>query len=369
MATREKTLTDYLRSLYGPTVQGVRVSELGRPTPGQIKRFGYGRPYQVEFQVHGRPRRAVLASIVESPFGHETPWDRAGILLWQHHAFNTLPGHARSLDVGFFTPRGEMRSAGEAEEFFQLMEMAPGDTYAKDLERIRATGATPLDQRRVDSMASYLAGIHRRKSRKAILWHRRVRDLVGHGEMILGMGDSYPPGWERRLAGVEKQAVEWRWKLKQYPHRLSWVHGDFHPWNILFTLPPSAGGGESRRSRDQGVKFHLLDRSRGEWGEPGDDVSSITINYILFSVLKHGKLAGDYQRLFERFYQVYLKKSGDREMLDVIQPWYAFRGLVVASPVWYPNHTKRQREALFGFVENVMDVKRFDPKRVNRYLG
>ena len=35
------------------------------------------------------------------------------------------------------------------------------------------------------------------------------------------------------------------------------MHGDFHPWNLLFR---------------EGVEFSVLDRSRGEWGEPADDV-------------------------------------------------------------------------------------------------
>lgn len=42
--------------------------------------------------------------------------------------------------------------------------------------------------------------------------------------------------------------------------RLRQVHGDFHPWKILFEL---------------GADFRLLDRSRGEFGDPADDVTSL----------------------------------------------------------------------------------------------
>jgi aminoglycoside phosphotransferase family enzyme len=36
------------------------------------------------------------------------------------------------------------------------------------------------------------------------------------------------------------------------------------------------------------------------------------------------------------FGKIYLKKTGDSEILEVVQPFYAWRALVVASPIWYP---------------------------------
>jgi Ser/Thr protein kinase RdoA (MazF antagonist) len=84
---------------------------------------------------------------------------------------------------------------------------------------------------------------------------RRIRDLVGHGEGITGLTDSYPLNLdyigEEELCQIEKRCVEWRWKLKAKTHRCAQVHGDYHPWNILFR---------------QGVDFSVLDRSRGEMG-------------------------------------------------------------------------------------------------------
>src|SRR5262249_20280714 len=92
------------------------------------------------------------------------------------------------------------------------------------------------------------------------------------------------------------------------PYVVTWtpkpVHGDFHPWNILF---------------QEGAKYRLLDRSRGEWGEPADDVTCLTNELPVF--------------LWER----YLRHSGDTEILDVAAPFFGFRGLVMAHPVWYPH--------------------------------
>jgi hypothetical protein len=64
----------------------------------------------------------------------------------------------------------------------------------------------------------------------------------------------------------------------------------------------------------------------------------------------------------------YLVKSGDFEMLQLIQPFYAFRALVVASPVWYPTLDASVRIRLFNFIDNVLAADEFDYEDVNRYL-
>jgi len=112
----------------------------------------------------------------------------------------------------------------------------------------------------------------------------------------------------------------------------------------------------------------LLDRSRGEWGEAADDLSSMSINYIFFSLMAHGRLEGGFKSLFDLFFRNYLRHSGDDSILEVIPPFYAFRGLVIASPIWYPHLELEVRTKLFKFIKNVLELERFDPTRVNEYL-
>jgi hypothetical protein len=116
--------------------------------------------------------------------------------------------------------------------------------------------------------------------------------------------------------------------------------------------------------------FTVLDRSSGEWGEAAYDVSSMTINYLFFGLIKtDGKeVDKEFKELFKLFFDTYLEKTGDEELLEVIQPFFAFRGLVVASPVWYPNISLDTRRKLFNFIRNVLDVDEFDYKRVEKYL-
>jgi len=73
--------------------------------------------------------------------------------------------------------------------------------------------------------------------------------------------------------------------------------------------------------------------------------------------------------VFLRFWERYLEKSGDTEMLQVVAPFFAFRALVMASPVWYPNLSEAVRFKLLTFMFAVLDEQTFDPTLVNKYCG
>ena len=117
------------------------------------------------------------------------------------------------------------------------------------------------------------------------------------------------------------------------------------------------------------MDFQLLDRSRGEYGDPADDVTSLTLNYFFFSLQHSGRLDGPLGTLFLRFWNRYLEKSADREILRVVAPFFAFRGLVIASPLWYPTLSDTVRKGIVSFVLAVLDSESFDPTQVNSYAG
>ncbi len=94
----------------------------------------------------------------------------------------------------------------------------------------------------------------------------------------------------------------------------------------------------------------------------------MSINYLLFGLYEKPRLAGDFERLYLTFWETYLRESGDDEMLSVIAPFYVFRGLVIASPQWYPNHPLPVRRGLLRFLENVLEDDRFDCLNINRYM-
>ncbi len=349
----------YLSLLHGAFVEVSALERIGQGDGDDPKGYGYGKPLLVRYQVKGEDRRAVVATVSPGSFSHEQMSDRAQLLLWNHASYNELPRHVRSLDVGGFRRSGEMVSLGDVEEMFQLVEFADGAPYADDLIRMLATGdeLTALDLARCDALADYLAQIHRRRGpTESTLYARHVRELVGHGECIMGLADSYPERhddmeFRPRLERIEKACVHWRWMIRDRGHRLRQRHGDFHPWNLLFPAGSSAPV--------------ILDRSRGVWGDPADDVVCLGLNYLFFSLQRHGRLAGGFGDLFRRWFDRYLRATGDYELLEVAAPYVAFRALVMASPVWYPRLDGAVRAALFAFVERVLDAPRLDLDRVD----
>jgi hypothetical protein len=328
------------------------------------KGFGYGIPFEIECLVAGEPRQLVVSRTRPvQGFGHDYPADRAWQALYAHAAYNSFPRHVRSVDVGFARDSGDLVSAADAAEFFQLVEKAAGDLYWLDLDRLRSLALRELDRERAGALARFLAGCHADKRDEPTLYHRRIRELVGHGECLMGILDSYPHPYPllppAECEALEQGIVSWRWRLRGRSYRLSRTHGDFHPWNVLFR---------------EGADFSVLDRSRGEWGDPADDVSALAINYLFFGLRKsadEGKegVSEPFLSLFRGFLETYVSSSGDLELLEVLPPFFAFRALVIAHPRWYPTLPDRTRQGLLGFARAMAAPGAFDPERVPDLLG
>ncbi len=357
---RPPAIQRYLRERFGAAANLREVRGIGGDEAGALKAFGYGSPLFILFEIDGRERRIVLHGIRRTAFGRERSEDRAAAVWLDFETLNRLPCHVPALDRLARDRDGSLHSVREAEELLLVTEYAPGRPYVEDLVRLRDQGsarAAPRDRRRVEALAAYLAQIHRLEHADELLWRRRVRDLVGHGEGIFGLAGSYTDGVPgaplAQIRAIEEAAVAWRWRLRPLCRRLRQVHGDFHPYNILFT---------------SGAQFTVLDRSRGEWGEPADDVSCLSINFLLFSLERFGRLKGAFAELHDLFWERYLGLRPDEEIFSVIQPWLAWRALVLASPLWHPKLAGETRVTTLRFARRVLAADRFDIRRINDYL-
>ena len=353
MELEQQKMSLYLSDVFRKPVRVETVKKLGTGVLGWA--------YLLDATVDGQPQSLVLKMAKGAGFGQDYPADRAATLIYANSVYNRLPRHVRSYDVGAITENGALKNLGDSKEFFILMEYVRGTEYAADLDRIaKRRNLLPIDEVRTDLLAKYVADIHAVKSNQPELYIRRVRDLLGRGDCIAGIIDSYPQD-ERTYSftnnaefeEIERKCVGWRWKLRRMTHRLSQVHGDLHPFNIIWQGPET---------------FTLLDRSRGEWGEPADDVTALAINYIFWSLSAYGSLQGPFERLYRLFYERYLELTGDVALEEVVQPFYAFRALVIANPIFYPSITVENRRRLFNFINAVLESERFDPREVNSYL-
>lgn len=359
-------LAEYLAATLGATVEIVALRRLGEAdTASDPKRFGYGVPFEVDCRVDGVPRQFVVSRTRPAQgFGHDYLADRAWQALYGHEAYNSFPRHVRSLDVGFVRRSGELVSAADATDFFQLVEKAEGTLYWHDLNHLfHGAPVTARDEARTEALARFLASAHAVKRDEPTLYERRIRELLGHGECVMGILDSYPHPYallpSAACEELERQLVTWRWRLRSRGRRLSRVHGDFHPWNLLFR---------------SGTDFSVLDRSRGEWGEPADDIAALAVNYLFFGIRKSQArsergVAEPFRRLFHQFLSTYIAASGDTEVLDTLPPFLAFRLLVVAHPRWYPTLTDGVRTELLGLARCVVLSNHFDPADLSWLCG
>ena len=339
----------YIRGLFGDKVLGVRIEKLGEGVQGA--------GFLIEVETGEGITSYVIKGLFHEGLEHDYAADRAQVFLLDLQDFKELPKHVQAIDVLAEMEDGSIKSIGGGKEYYLLMEKAEGRHYFNDLaafgdkERL-----DPADKDKIKAMISYLADIHSlKKDSKALHW-RKVRDTIGHGECLMGVFDTYPDGTieYEDMAVIEKKCVDWRARLKPKYKRLCQVHGDFHPGNIWF--------------KDD-TDFILLDRSRGAWGDAADDVTALTINYIFFSINKFGKLAGPYLEAMRMFYDEYIKATGDTELFEVVAPFYAFRGAVVANPVFYPDVTQENRIKILNFVNGVLDDDAFGVEKVNGYIN
>jgi len=148
-------------------------------------------------------------------------------------------------------------------------------------------------------------------------------------------------------------AVRFRERIKDRHNRLRRMHGDFHPGNIIF-----------KNHKD----FVVLDASRELWGEPADDLTTLAINYLWFAVQHKGNFSGPFEELFHLFFDNYIKKTKDRGILEIVGLFFAFRGVVVIHPTFYPKQANSVRRKIFIFIRNVLRAKTFNIRRINAYL-
>ncbi len=329
-----------------------------------------GSGFLVEMQTDEGLQSYVIKSLLPEGFGHDYPSDRAAVFLQDLDEYANLPNHVRAVDVLAEMADGTVKSIGGGKEYYLMMEKVEGRDYFHDLKGFDGKKALEDDDKeKIAAMTSYLAKIHAVKKASKTLYWRKLRDTVGHGECLMGVLDIYPEGTlpYEEMAGIIKGAVDWIYRLKPKFARLSQIHGDFHPGNIWFQ--ETKGRRQVAKGKMPPVDFVLLDRSRGPWGEPADDVTALAINYIFFSVKTHGDVRGAYLEGLKRFFNDYIIAADDSEITGVVAPFFAFRAAVVANPVFYPELGAEARKRIFRFAENVLSADRFEVAGVNTYLS
>jgi len=363
----KEKLRNYLSSVFGSDI-----------TIKSIEKLGEGF-HALGFLVDtvnkkGEEKRYVLKTLHDKGFGHEYPSDRANVFIRALMDYNLLPKHVKAINVGSIQQDGKLLSIEKPKDFFIVMEEAKGKDYWKNLRRIRDEGVLKDEERkRVTALAKYLAEIHSigyTGDNRDYLYRRVARDFVGHGELTMGVIDTFPDKLEfvkrKELVEIVKKMIEWWDKIKDMAKRLTVIHGDFYCGNIWF----------------DNDKLILLDRSRFRYGDPADDTTCFNTNIINYSVMTFGEFENPFKKLLELFYMEYFKRRDDPGMFKVSPFFFAFRALVCIHPVFYNKEWMREhgfkeeriepinesKRKIINFIKNVLDEDEFKIQKINSYL-
>jgi hypothetical protein len=322
----------------------------------------HGTGYKIKFRVKGVEKSVVLRTLMPTDFSHDYIADRAKVFLTQHEMAHDIPKHIASFDVSGYTKDNKLVSLGDVREFFQIVEVASGTVHAADFQRIKESGvAIPLDLEKAKILSDYLVELHSKKMKGTpeeirSIRRRHTRDALGHGEMMMGVVDTYPDNYsfisKKRMTKFICSAARFREETKDVPFEPCRMHGDIHPSNIMFS----------------GKKLAVLDCSREMYGDPADDVITMAINYIWFSVMQSGGFDGPFAKMFHIFWDNYMKKTKDKTIVKTAGIHFAFRGVVVAHPVFYSAQTDDVRRKMIAFAENVLKDDQFHPNKIQGYL-
>jgi len=358
MATIDERFANELRAHLArryPTMRLASIEPLapdtGATKDSTAKSSGYGMPVRLHLVGDdGEALDLVWRTATPNEFGHDRRADRAANTLLAYDDFARIPQHIRALEVGAIDRDGHLQPLAPDAELYLMTTYARGAIYADDLRRIaRAGRVTELDVARTGALASYLADLHTPVSSRHA-YRRAIRDLVGHGEGIFGIIDGYPADVPAappdRLRAIERLCTEWRWLLRAQDHRLARTHGDFHPFNVVF---------------DVGTRFALLDASRGTLGDPADDVTAMSINYVLFALGQRTSWRRGLGQLWHQFWRAYELERGDHTLRAVAPPFFAWRALVVCNPRFYPDLAPAARDALLGLATRALEARRLEP--------
>jgi len=322
----------------------------------------------------GNEKRYIMKTLRGQGFGQDYPADRASVFIRALMDYNDLPNHVKAIDVCSIQKDNSLLSLGKPEEFFIILEEGKGNEYWEDLDKIKNKEVLENeDVKRIKTLATYLGDIHSigyDGENGKNLYRRVARDFVGHGELTMGVIDTFPPKLDfvtnDELVDIVKKMVEWWGKIKDNDKRLAVVHGDFYPGNIWFN----------------NGKLLVLDRSRFRYGEPADDTSSLTMNFINYSIMAYGEFRDPFKELVEIFFKEYFDKRDDPDIFKVAPLFYAFRALVCIHPIFYsPEWLKKHgfdeerivllnesKRKTINFIKNMLNEDEFDVKKINSYI-
>lgn len=310
-----------------------------------------------------RESSVVIREACAGPFGFEYPEDLARQAMFCFRAFNHVAGHAEAYGVGVRTENDEVLSLNDARHFYVVEEFVEGENYGAHLTSLHDQKYVDLkmERKRAAKIAEYLALVHKRDDleishvEKDQYYKRALRDILGSGEGLMGVVDSFPNRFRKRhghvLEEIESRCLELVQRHRDKKHRLSRVHGDFHPGNILI---------EEGNGVKESCEIKTIDKSRVDLNDAANDVGALIMNYLVLDL--HRSQFDDMigLELARTFLRGYLEKTRDYEILEMLPLFVAMRSAAAVSPVFYPGIAMEVCSEAFTLALKIVQQDRFD---------
>ena len=352
-----KSIEKYLQTKYEGKISNINIKKLGSGV--------LGTGYSLKFKINNKDKILVLKSLFTGNLGMDHYSDRGASLLDAHDNYNKMENHVKSEDVIAQNDDNSLTSMGNAKEFYILMEEAKGIDLFKDFDKIKETKQlTEEIKDKIIKISNFLVELHKNKHNSISLYRRKIRDTIGSGGSLIGILDMHPDlafnQFEKKWMKIVKNSIMYWHLSRNMHHRLCEIHADYHPGNLWF----------------ENNNLTILDRARGRFGEPADDITAFIINPIMYSLITNGRFEGPFKEMFDIFWNNYFKQTKDKEMRKIIAPYLAFRVAVVTNPIFYNDESlggkeraKFIRSKLINLSLNILNDNEFDPKKINTYLN
>jgi len=356
MEIKKEQIKKYLENKYSGKISDIQIEKLGSGV--------LGTGFSLKFKINNKDNTLILKSLFTQNLGMDYYSDRAASLIDAHANYNSMEHHVKSEDVIAYNEDTSLTSIGKAREFYLVMEEAKGKSLFSDFDEIKKTNQlSEQTKNKIKIISDFLVKLHANKHTSTPLYRRKMRDTIGSGGSLMGLLDMHP---EQAFSQFKKEWLEIVmrsinfWGLsRNLSKRLCETHADYHPGNLWF----------------DNEKFTILDRARGRYGEPADDITAFIVNPILYAVITSKKFTGPFKEIFDIFWNNYFRQTKDREMRKVIAPYLAFRVAVVTNPLFYNDESLGGKESandvrkqLITLALNALKDKEFDPKKINEYL-
>ncbi|MFA6475877.1 MAG: phosphotransferase [Candidatus Paceibacterota bacterium] len=240
-------------------------------------------------------------------------------------------------------------SITEDDMALQFQDFLEGNIYQDLLMTPKSGLILPGDIETIGHIAKKLAEVHKIKPKftedqKREKYSRCLKDVMIHPELSISfivnnLGESKIFRGKVK-ADYLKEMLEVIEYYQKYYQRISLIHGDFIPKNILV--------------RDNG-DVDFIDYSRFEFGEPGVDVGCLYSYLICMSYY----LKNDYyKKLANIFIEKYISETNDLFIKEIAVVYLGFVGLVAMDEKIYPGIATATRMRFLKYILSSLKTKK-----------